>query len=83
MKPTKPKTYIVGLLGYNNQNQRYGMVSYDEWLNNGFQRGDVLDVFLHGHWVRTSMETDGKDWYLFGTDLSGKQMEWRAVRVAV
>ena len=79
----KKITYVTGLLGFNLKNKRYGMVSYDGWINKGFQCGDVLDVWLHGCWVRTSMESDGKDWYLFGTDPSGKQMEWRAVRVAV
>lgn len=59
---------IEGRLGYNANNERYGLLVSDLWENDGFHCGEGLEVIVDGEWVLTRMEmsTDGK-WYLVDT----------------
>ena len=36
--------YITGRLGYNSQNDRYGLLVSDLWEHNGFHCGERLEV---------------------------------------
>lgn len=38
------KTWIEGRLGYNCENDRYGLLVSDIWENNGFHCGECLQV---------------------------------------
>lgn len=66
------KQWVVGRLGYNDSNDRYGLLVSDLWENNGFHCGDGLQVLVDGEWLDTRMEMglDGK-WYLVDTPYYG------------
>ena len=52
------KVWIEGRLGYNSQNDRYGLLVSDLWEDSGFHCGECLQVQIDGEWVDTSMEMD-------------------------
>lgn len=60
-----------GRLGYNSDNDRYGLLVADLWEREGFHCGECLEVLVDGRWVQTRVEmkwTDkGHFWYLVGT----------------
>ena len=84
-----------GVLGYNRQNGRYGLLVMDLWEIEGFHCGEVLEVWDGDtqQWTPTRMEmhcqpsafqfpkkrNDG--WYLVGTPYSGTALEGLTVRV--
>lgn len=84
---------ITGILGYNSENDRYGLLVCDLWEIEGFHCGETLDVWdsESEQWVPTRMEmrhrapsfppkhNDG--WYLVGTPYSGTALEGLKVRV--
>ncbi len=74
---------MEGYLGYNSENKRYGMLVRDLWEIDGFHCGDCFEVYLEGKWIPTRIEyTNQFDmWYLVGTDLIGKYLEHRKIRV--
>lgn len=62
------KNYIVGRLGYNSQNDRYGLLVSDLWEHTGFHCGESLEIMINGEWVHTCMEMSlDKKWYLVDT----------------
>ena len=65
------KGYLRGRLGYNMQNQRYGLLVMDCWEVNGFSWGQPLEVKVNGRWKKTRMEMDWSTgqglWYLVDT----------------
>ena len=75
---------ITGRLGYNSQNERYGLLVSDLWENNGFCCGERLEVLVDGEWVKTRMEmaweSDGNKWYLVGTQYKG-DLEYIKARI--
>lgn len=64
--------YIVGRLGYNSENGRYGLLVSDLWERNGFHCGETLEVMVDDEWIQTRMEmTIEGEWYLVGTPYKG------------
>ena len=62
---------IAGRLGYNANNDRYGLLVSDLWENDGFHCGEHLEVEIDGEWVPTRMEMTGGKWYLVDTPYIG------------
>lgn len=62
---------IEGRLGYNSNNDRYGLLVSDLWENDGFHCGELLEVLVDEKWIPTRMEMawdgSGSHWYLVGT----------------
>lgn len=73
--------YIEGRLGYNEENERYGLLVSDLWENTGFHCGEVLEVLVNDKWVKTRMEM-GSDmkWYLVDTPYYG-DLEYVQARI--
>lgn len=85
---------LTGRMGYNSQNDRYGLLVMDLWEIEGFHCGDILEVWdsEKEQWIPTRMEmhyqpsafrfpkkrNDG--WYLVGTEYSGTALEGLKVR---
>jgi hypothetical protein len=66
--------YVTGRLGYNADNQRYGLLVTDLWEHIGFHCGESLEVQLpdSDKWVATRMEMNNQlQWYLAGTPYIG------------
>lgn len=84
---------ITGILGYNSQNDRYGLLVSDLWEIEGFCCGQSLEIWDNdsGQWVQTRMEMHyqaptfpkkkNNGWYLVGTPYSGTALEGLTVRV--
>lgn len=79
------KQWVEGRLGYNSQNDRYGLLVSDLWEYDGFHCGECLQIWVEDEWIDTSMEMDwstGKGvWYLTGTSLKGGRLECIKARI--
>lgn len=74
--------YIQGRLGYNSQNDRYGLLICDLWEKEGFHCGEMLEVKINDEWVQTRMEMSiDREWYLVGTSYSGDDLEYVQARI--
>lgn len=64
-----------GRLGFNAENDRYGIIDGDIWENNGLHCGEFLEVLVDDKWVQTRIEMawekEGQVWYLVGTPFRG------------
>lgn len=70
-----------GILSYNPENNRYGLLVNDLWADTGFHCGECLEVMVDGEWVQTRMEMDiGRNWYLVGTPYRGN-LEYIKARI--
>lgn len=79
------KTWIEGRLGYNSENDRYGLLVSDLWRHN-FSCGERLQVQIDGKWIDTRIEMDWSTsddgiWYLVGTDIKGDDLEYVKARI--
>lgn len=78
------KEYITGRLGYNSENDRYGLLVSDLWEHTGFHCGECLEVQVEDKWVETAMEMSweqgGGKWYLVGTQYKG-DLEYIRARI--
>jgi hypothetical protein len=73
--------WIEGRLGFNSNNQRYGLLVMDLWEDTGFHCGESLQVEVNGEWVNTRMEMDNAlKWYLVGTPYKGN-LEYVRARI--
>lgn len=84
---------MIGILGYNSSNDRYGLLVSDLWEVEGFHCGQSLDVWDadKGEWISTRMEMHyvqqgfpkrkNTGWYLYGTPYEGDALEGLRVRV--
>lgn len=72
-----------GILGYNRDNGRYGLLRSDLWEIDGFHCGETIEVKIDGEWVSTRFEYDHSagEWYLVGTFLRGEDLEYLTARV--
>lgn len=71
-----------GRLGYNSQNDRYGLLISDLWEHEGFHCGEPLEVLIDGEWVQTRMEMNSdRQWYLVGTPFKGGDLEYIQARI--
>ena len=83
----------IGVLSYNSQNDRYGLLVSDLWEIEGFHCGQALELWdsNSGQWIPTRMEMHyqaptfpkkrNNGWYLVGTQYSGTALEGLKVRV--
>jgi len=74
----------IGRMGYNSNNDRYGLLVMDLWEIEGFHCGDTLEVWNSDteQWIPTRMEMRWKnEWYLVDTPYSGSDLEGLKVRV--
>ena len=70
-------------LAYNDENDRYGILSMDLWDNEGLHCGESLEVFLNGEWIADRIELKQPNtWYLVETKISGSDLEGLKVRKA-
>jgi hypothetical protein len=73
--------WIEGRLGFNSNNQRYGLLVMDLWEDTGFHCGDGLQVLVDDNWIDTRMEMDNaRNWYLVGTEYRGN-LEYVRARI--
>jgi hypothetical protein len=64
--------YVQGRLGYNCQNDRYGLLCGDLWENDGFHCGECFEVLVDDTWVNTRIEMSFENqWYLVDTPYYG------------
>lgn len=79
------KAWMCGRLGYNSNNDRYGLLVCDLWEHDGFHCGESLQIEIDGKWVDTTMEMAWANghgiWYLTGTDLRGDDLEYVRARI--
>ena len=72
---------IEGRLGYNSENDRYGLLVSDLWEHIGFHCGECLEVKVDDKWVKTRMEMDiDRNWYLVDTPYTG-DLEYVRARI--
>ena len=70
-----------GRLGYNQQNNRYGLLISDLWEHDGFHCGDCMEVLIDGKWIPTRIEMDFSGlWYLVDTPFKG-DLEYIRARI--
>lgn len=84
-------------LGYNDRNDRYGLLRGDLWYRDGLTCGARMEVLIDGEWIPTRLEFHGshkilntvfcgsayreQGWYLIGTPYHGDLLEHLHVRV--
>jgi len=69
-------------LGYNEQNDRYGILESDLWIDEGLHCGECIEIMLNDKWVKDRIEYDNniKNWYLVKSRLIGEELEYLQVR---
>lgn len=73
--------WIEGRLGFNINNNRYGLLVMDLWEHYGFHCGECLQVMVEGEWIDSRMEMDNaRKWYLVDTPYRG-DLEYVRVRI--
>ena len=73
---------MEGRLGFNRENNRYGLLVTDLWEVDGFHCGQAIEIKVAGKWVDTRFEMNpAGQWYLVGTDLVGDDLEFLKARV--
>lgn len=72
---------IQGRLGYNSDNDRYGILSMDLWEDDGLHCGECFEVLVDGKWIedRIEMNRNG-EWYLVYSKLKGSELEYTPIR---
>lgn len=72
---------VKGRLGYNNENDRYGILNMDLWEDNGLHCGECFEVLIDDEWVEDRIEMDRNgEWYLVYSKLRGSELEYLPVR---
>ena len=73
---------VKGRLGYNQQNDRYGILSMDLWENDGLHCGETLEVKINDEWKADRIEYSHKnqEWYLVHSKIKGDDLEYLQVR---
>lgn len=71
----------TGRLSYNSATQRYGILIFDLWENDGLHCGQTLDVFVNGEWINDRLEITHDKWYLVHSRLAGCELEYLQVRI--
>lgn len=76
---------MTGILGYNTQNDRFGLLVMDLWEIDGFHCGDTLKVWNSDteEWIDDRIEFNGerKEWYLVFSRLSDDELEGLKVKI--
>lgn len=82
-KVDKKMEYKEGRLSYNHKTKRYSFLVSDLWEKD-FHCGNHLQVLLDGEWLDTRIEMNNREqWYLFGTDKKGKDLENLVARIEI
>jgi hypothetical protein len=88
-------SYKTGILAYNGENERFGMLACDLWEVEGFHCGDTLDIWDYEteKWIPTRIEKrfvesslirkDYEGWYLVNTNFQGEKLEGLRIRIEV
>lgn len=68
---------ICGRLGYNSENDRYGLLVGDLWEEDGFHCGQTVSIWDNDaeKWIETRFEMSDRKWYLVGTSFCGEAIE--------
>lgn len=73
--------WIEGRLGFNSNNNRYGLLVMDLWEDTGFHCGESLQVMVDDKWIDSRMEMNNAlEWYLVGTPYKGN-LEYIKARI--
>lgn len=87
--------YKIGILAYNGENERFGMLICDLWEVECFHCGDCFEVWdseeekwnpvrIEKHFQEPSLiKEDYENWYLVGTKLQGEELEGLRIRIEV
>ena len=70
-----------GKLGYNEENDRYGVLVMDCWEIEGLHCGDTLEVCVNGEWVADRIEMHKNKYYLVNSKLKGVELEGLRCRI--
>lgn len=70
-------------LGYNIENDGYGILENDLWFKDGLHCGDTIEVYVNDKWVKDRIEYDHKvkKWFLVYGGLVGEELEFVKVRL--
>lgn len=70
-------------LGYNEENDRYGILSGDLWVDKGLHCGECIEVRINNEWIKDRIEYDHKinNWYLVNSKLIGEELEFIEVKI--
>lgn len=73
---------ITGILGYNYDEERMGILSFDLWVKDGLHCGETFEVLVNDEWVADRIEysSSSKEWYLVYSKLSGAELEGLKIR---
>lgn len=75
------KKYQTGRLGYNFENDRYGILKSDLWTHEGLHCGEGLEIFINEEWKADRIEMKfGGTWYLVESGIQGDDLEGLKVR---
>ena len=69
----------IGYLGYNQENDRYGILYMDCWEDTGLHCGEVVEVLVNDEWIQDRIEFSD-DWYLVYSKLKGNDLEHLQVK---
>lgn len=69
-------------LGYNYENDRYGILEHDLWVNEGLHCGDCVEILIDGEWIQDRIEYDHniEKWILAKSGLKGEELEFVKVK---
>ena len=72
----------TGILRYNYDEKRMGILSFDLLFNSGLHCGECLEVLINDEWVADRIEYTSRtnEWYLVNTKLQGADLEGLKVR---
>lgn len=73
---------INGRLSYNDENERFGILSAGKWKDDGLHCGETFEVLIDGEWKPDRIEMlFGGEWYLVYSKLRGSDLESLQVRI--
>lgn len=70
----------VGKLGYDAENDRFGVLMGDLWEDDGLHCGETLEIWHNGEWITDRIEKYSQ-WYLVFSGLKGDELEGVKVRI--
>ena len=82
--------YKTGILAWNPENKRFGMLAMDLWKIDGFHCGDCFEVWDNEEekWISTRIEKHCDEsyplyrgWYLYKTNFKGVDLEGLRIRI--
>lgn len=73
---------ITGIMRYNYDEKRMGILSFDLWVKDGLHCGETLEVLIDDEWVADRIEYTSKtsEWYLVNSKLQGADLEGLKVK---